>query len=118
MVSRADGRAESWLESVSRWWILEDGLPVPQLQVELGDGPDGIVRLDMLFPEHGVAGEADGLGKYSGPDGVEVWSARDLMPVLGYGADWRNFSAAVDRARSAAGNQGQDPDTLYGKAVP
>jgi len=71
VISRADGRAESWLESVSRWWILEDGLPVPQLQVEL-DGPDGVARLDMLFPEHGVAGEADGLGKYSGPDGVEV----------------------------------------------
>ena len=35
----------------------------------------------------------------------EFWSARDLMPALGYGADWRNFAAAIDRARATAVNQ-------------
>lgn len=38
-------------------------------------------------------------------DGSEFWSARDLMPLLGYGADWRNFIAAIERAQSAADNQ-------------
>lgn len=38
-------------------------------------------------------------------DGSEYWSARDLMPHLEY-VDWRNFEAAVDRARAACVNAG------------
>lgn len=38
------------------------------------------------------------------PDGGEEWSARELMPLLGYGADWRNFADAIDRARRSAAN--------------
>ena len=30
------------------------------------------------------------------PEGREFWSARDLMPLLGYGADWRNFHSAIE----------------------
>jgi DNA-damage-inducible protein D len=41
-------------------------------------------------------------------EGREYWSARDLMPLLGYGADWRNFAAAVARARHACLNSGHD----------
>lgn len=40
--------------------------------------------------------------------GVEVWSARDLMPMLGY-EEWRKFDGAVDRARAACLNAGTDP---------
>jgi DNA-damage-inducible protein D len=47
------------------------------------------------------------------PDGVEFWSARDLMPLLGYGADWRNFTSAIERASVTAQNQGQDVHTLF-----
>ena len=36
-------------------------------------------------------------------DGTEYWSARDLMPVLGY-AKWQNFGAAIARAQKAARN--------------
>lgn len=43
----------------------------------------------------------------------ERWSARALMPLLGYGADWRNFVAAVDRAKAAATNQGFDAADLF-----
>ena len=46
-------------------------------------------------------------------DGIEYWSGRELMPPLGYGADWRNFSASVDRARVTAANTGQDVETLF-----
>jgi hypothetical protein len=43
----------------------------------------------------------------------EHWSARELMPVMGYGADWRNFVAAIERAMVAAGNTGVDPHGVF-----
>ncbi|MBM4603131.1 hypothetical protein GS575_09305 [Rhodococcus hoagii] len=41
------------------------------------------------------------------PDGSEFWSARALMPLLGYSA-WRNFRVPLERAMTSAGNQGHD----------
>lgn len=41
------------------------------------------------------------------PDGTEYWSARDLMPMLGY-EKWDRFEDAVDRAKAAAAISGQD----------
>lgn len=38
-------------------------------------------------------------------DGSEYWSARDLMSAMQYD-QWRNFETAIDRARTAAQNQG------------
>jgi hypothetical protein len=37
--------------------------PVPQVEVLTPDG-EFLARVDALWPEHGVVGEADGLGKY------------------------------------------------------
>jgi DNA-damage-inducible protein D len=34
--------------------------------------------------------------------GIEYWSARDLMPLLGYGNKWQNFENVVKKAISAA----------------
>ncbi|MFF0821166.1 phage antirepressor KilAC domain-containing protein [Micromonospora haikouensis] len=42
-------------------------------------------------------------------DGIEWWSARDLMPLLGY-TKWERFEDAIDRARATMANLGQDPD--------
>jgi DNA-damage-inducible protein D len=39
--------------------------------------------------------------------GVDYWHARELMPVLGY-VDWRNFQAAIERARIAFDAAGED----------
>lgn len=39
----------------------------------------------------------------------EYWSARDLMPLLGYDK-WERFEEAITRARAAAGNAQQSPD--------
>ncbi|KZS63053.1 phage antirepressor KilAC domain-containing protein [Mycobacterium ostraviense] len=47
--------------------------------------------------------------RHTTPEGREWWSARDLMPLLGYGADWRNFHAAIERARATCSNSGGDP---------
>jgi hypothetical protein len=63
VVHRADPGAESWLESVSRWWMAEDGLPEPILQREFSDGYRR-ARSDFYFPAGRTVGEADGAGKY------------------------------------------------------
>lgn len=51
----------------------------------------------------------------SGSDGNDYWSARDLMPILGY-ANWREFSDAIERAKVSAEAQGMDVYTLFGQA--
>lgn len=45
-------------------------------------------------------------------DGSEFWSARDLMPLLGYSA-WRNLEVPIQRAMKAAGNQGHDVEQHF-----
>ncbi len=40
-------------------------------------------------------------------DGVEFWFARDLQKLLGY-AQWRNFSAVIEKAKTACKNAGQN----------
>lgn len=50
--------------------------------------------------------------KNTRPDGSEYWSARDLMPMLGYDR-WENFAAALDRAKIAAEVQGHNVENLF-----
>lgn len=47
----------------------------------------------------------DGI-KRTTSDGQEYWSARDLMPLMGYGT-WERFQNPLERARKSADNQGQ-----------
>ncbi|MBK4144646.1 hypothetical protein GWO57_08355 [Corynebacterium macginleyi] len=51
--------------------------------------------------------------KNTNPDGREYWSARDLMPMLGYGDKWQNFAQAIERAKLAAEVQGHDVNSLF-----
>ncbi|MGV9540860.1 hypothetical protein ACWDSF_06005 [Nocardia beijingensis] len=46
------------------------------------------------------------------PDGSEYWLARDLCKVVQY-ETWRNFAAAIDRAKIAAKNSGADPTSEF-----
>lgn len=41
------------------------------------------------------------------PYGVEYWSARDLMPLLGYGKKWQNFEAVIKKAMIACAEIGE-----------
>lgn len=41
-------------------------------------------------------------------DGLEFWSARDLMRVLEY-TDWRNFTGVLIKGQIACENSGHDP---------
>lgn len=78
-LDRADGAAESALESVSRvtaeWW----GFPAPKLQRWIGVSDDDGDRTDMWWPGLRVAGEADGHLTYDGRfgDPVAVLKARE-----------------------------------------
>ncbi|WP_314148462.1 hypothetical protein [uncultured Leifsonia sp.] len=63
VVGFADGRAESVLESVSRATMALAGAPPPRLQVPLRDDAGFRARVDFLWPERGLAGEADGAAK-------------------------------------------------------
>lgn len=44
------------------------------------------------------------------PDGTEFWSARDLMPIMGYTQRnaWQMFTAVIERAKVSADNQNVD----------
>ena len=50
--------------------------------------------------------------RHTRPDGSEYWSARELMPLLGYDR-WENFEAAIERAWTSANAQGFDPADLF-----
>jgi DNA-damage-inducible protein D len=39
--------------------------------------------------------------------GVEYWSARDLMPLLGYGKNWHNFIKSIEKAQTSLAQDGQ-----------
>ncbi|UQE74238.1 hypothetical protein MYK68_16120 [Gordonia sp. PP30] len=49
-------------------------------------------------------------------DGTEFWSARDLMPLLGYDS-WRRFADAIDRAKTAVEAQGNAVTSHFAGAV-
>jgi len=67
-LERATALSETALESVSRCAIEWLGYPVPELQVEVRLG-SGSYRLDMLWRQEAVGGEADGRVKYDGSHG-------------------------------------------------
>ena len=45
--------------------------------------------------------------KQVNPYGEDYWSARALMPLLGYGRNWRNFLTAIQKAADACRTNGQ-----------
>jgi hypothetical protein len=47
----------------------------------------------------------------------EFWTGRELMPVMGYGADWRNFVEAIERGKAACVNAKHDPRDHIGDAT-
>lgn len=44
--------------------------------------------------------------------GVEYWLARDLQVLLGYG-EWRNFTAVIDKAKTACEGSGNPPNDHF-----
>jgi DNA-damage-inducible protein D len=46
----------------------------------------------------------------------EFWSAREIMPLLGY-VRWENFDVAISRAKESCKNSGQDIDDHFRDAT-
>lgn len=73
VVSELNGLAESVLESRSRIELLDRGLPMPELQVDIYDSwGRWLGRVDFYWREHRAVGEADGESKYAGESGIAV----------------------------------------------
>src|SRR5260370_7697693 len=45
--------------------------------------------------------------KQVNPYGEDYWSARALMPLLGYGKNWQNFTTAIQKAMISCRENGQ-----------
>lgn len=89
VIAFADGRAEGALESYSRALCRRLGLPVFEPQVEVWCGSQLVARVDGLFAEWGVVGEADGLAKYG--------SREDLLAEKGRQDNVEDFGLVVVR---------------------
>jgi hypothetical protein len=82
----ASPSAESVLESCARVSFRDQGLPPPELQVNIV-GHDGhfIARVDFLWRSFSTVAEADGLLKYDGRDAAIAELKRDrLLREAGY----------------------------------
>jgi Transcriptional regulator, AbiEi antitoxin len=78
IVERVDPLAESWFESISRWWLLEAGLPRPRLQTPFYDDAGRCrAKADLWFPDFNTVGEADGAGKYDEPGALFAEKRRE-----------------------------------------
>lgn len=109
--------AQTPLESISRYRLVQRGLPEPELQVRFEDR-DGLVGyVDMWWPTLGVIGEADGLVKYTDRATliaekyredrlrrlgfvVVRWTWREIMETPGLVTQrvWEASAASVKRA--------------------
>lgn len=84
IVGELNGLAESVLESRSRILIVDAGLPMPELQVEIYDQWGNLIaRVDFYWRRHRVVGESNGLSKYAGDSGIgRVLYERDRADAL------------------------------------
>lgn len=68
VVALADPRCESPLESVSRLVMFQHAVPMPQTQITLLSHGRFLARPDFWWVAQRLAGEADGLLKYTDPE--------------------------------------------------
>lgn len=65
VMAYADGRSESALESISTAAFVRLDVPLPEPQVEIWWAGELVARVDFLWREANVIGEADGRDKYT-----------------------------------------------------
>jgi len=114
VVEHADARAESPGETLARWSVVAEGLPAPELQLEI-ETASGRYRADMGWREWWLLLEFDGEVKYRAladgdPSAVvmaEKWR-QDALEELGWKVlrvswgDLRDPTALAERVRRAA----------------
>ncbi|MGN6607529.1 MAG: DUF559 domain-containing protein [Jatrophihabitans sp.] len=83
VLPHASGKAESPFESITRLVMIEDGFPVPELQVAITTR--GVTyRVDMLFREQRLIVEIDGLSKYTAEELRREKLREARLRALGY----------------------------------
>jgi very-short-patch-repair endonuclease len=95
---QANPLSESPLESISRGRMIQGQLPLPELQAWV-QGEDGRwYRVDFLWRQHGVVGEADGLLKYRTEADLRSEKLReDALRARGLGVVRWTYDDAVRR---------------------
>jgi very-short-patch-repair endonuclease len=109
VVRVVDGRAESPLESLSRWQLICHGFSGFDLQRELWTSSGAwLARVDFYFEDGAVIGEADGLMKYDSPEVLRQEKLRqERLADAGYEVvrwgwrDLRDFGTVAARIRRA-----------------
>lgn len=106
----ADGRAESALESVSRYRMFEIGMPRPALQVPVPAPGGGHYFLDYELTWAGAFGEADGQSKYVDPSLLRGRTTEEVLLAEKDRHDWVQATTGkpivrwgADSVRDAAG---------------
>jgi len=89
VITFADGRSATPLESISRVAFQAMGLfpPEPQVTVAWDEWGNPRIIVDFLWPEFGVVGEADGLLKYDDPERLSLREEKlrqEELEALGY----------------------------------
>jgi hypothetical protein len=107
VLRHADGRSESVGESLSRARMIELGVPLPELQVEIDDDAGRIGRVDFEWQGLRLVGEFDGRAKYRrdellrGRDpGDVVWDEKrreDRLRATGRGVVRWTWAQALHR---------------------
>lgn len=72
---------------------------------------DSMSDIDRIEPTDGEESPFNAI-RHVTAEGREFWSARDLMPLLGY-EKWERFSDTIDRAKVSAANAGYDVATQF-----
>ncbi len=99
IIRRADPAAESWFESISRWWLLESDLPDLVLQQEFLDDGKVRARVDLYEPLSRTVGEADGLGKYADRADLVAERRREDWLRSAYGVEFVRWTPSEMRSR-------------------
>lgn len=84
--------------------MFDSGTPVAEPQTDRLEAGQSSGSMTTLSHRQDNTSPFDAI-KRTREDGSEYWSARDLMPILGYGQKWQNFEATVERAANAIENQ-------------
>src|SRR5215472_5914977 len=105
VVEFASGLAESPLESLARVAFDDQGLPPPELQVEIFGDKGFIGRVDFCWKQYRTIAEVDGALKYADPARArkQLWRDKALRQA-GYEVvhfDWREITQQPDQVASS-----------------
>ena len=96
LVSLADGRAESPMESEARSIFIDGGLPLPELQYEIVDLHGKLWRVDFAWPDFKVIAEYDSVEWHASPEG---WKHDRMKTACLQECGWTTVAMIVDDVR-------------------